>query len=257
MICAPAVTLSSASERFVSSMFFCDHVVDQRMAGQLLIGAVDHVVALGPASDRGEIDVDHHRDEVAAVAVGHRLADVGIELQLVLDVLRREQRAVLELADILGAVDDLQMPGLAVEEAGVAGLHVAVRRHRLLGLGVVLEVADEHAGRLELHLAVVGDADIDVRQRGPDGVGVDLSVRLRGEIEEGFGLAVELLQVHAERAVEREQVRPDRLAGGVGDAHAARGRARSSAGHRPGCCRASRAAGRCSGTGSPLRIFSP
>ena len=174
-----------------------DHVVDQRMAGQLLVGAIDHVVALGPASDRGEIDVDHHRDEVAAVAVGHHLADVGKELQLVLDVLRREQRAVLELADVLGAIDDLQMPGLAVEEAGVAGLHVAVRRHRLPGLGVVLEVADEHAGRLELHLAVVGDAEIDVRQRGPDRVGVDLAVRLRGEIEERFGLAVELLQVHA------------------------------------------------------------
>ena len=197
-----------------------DHVIDQRMPGQLLVRAIDQVVALGPASDRGEIDVDHHRDEVAAVAVGHHFADVGEELQLVLDVFRREQRAVLELADILGAIDDFQMPGFAVEEAGVAGLHVAVRRHRLLGLGVVLEVADEHAGRLELHLAVIGDAEIDVRQRGPDRVGVDLAVGLRGDVEEGFGLAVELLQVQAERTVEREQVGPDRLAGGVGDANA-------------------------------------
>ena len=194
-----------------------DHVIDQRMAGELLVGAVDHVVALGPASDRGEIDVEHHRDEVAAVAVGHRLADVGKELQLVLDVLRREQRAVLELADILGAVDDLEMPGLAVEEPGVAGLDVAVGRHRLPGLGLVLEVADELARRLELHLPRVGDPDVDVGRGRTDGVGIDLAVRLAGHIEERFGLAVELLQVHAERAIEREQVRPDRLAGGVGD----------------------------------------
>ena len=126
----------------------------------------------------------------------------------------------VELADVLGAIDDLQMPGLLVEEAGVAGLHVAVRRHRLLGLGLVLEIADELARRLEQHLAVLGDADVDVRHGGPDGVGIDLPVRLRGDVEESFGLAVELLQVHAERAVEREEIGPDRLARGVGDAHA-------------------------------------
>ena len=73
----------------------------------------------------------HGGDEVVAVAEGHHLLDVGKELQLVLDVFRREQRAVAELADILGAVDDLQVPGLGVEEAGVAGLDVAVRRHGL------------------------------------------------------------------------------------------------------------------------------
>ena len=49
---------------------------------------------------------------IAPVAEADRLLDVGIELQLVLDVLRREQGAVLELADILGAIDDFQMPGL-------------------------------------------------------------------------------------------------------------------------------------------------
>src|SRR5207248_2685870 len=53
-----------------------------------------------------------------------------------------------------------------------------------------------------------------------DGVGIDLSVRLCGEIEEGFGLAVELLQVQADRAIEREQVGPDRFTRGVSDAHA-------------------------------------
>ena len=42
----------------------------------------------------------------------------------------------------------------------------------------------------------------------PDGVGADLAVRLRGDVEEGFGLAVELLQVDAERAVERNSSGP-------------------------------------------------
>ena len=59
-----------------------------------------------------EIDVEHGADEVAPVAEHHRLADVGIELELVLDVFRREQRAVVEPADVLGAVDDLEMAGL-------------------------------------------------------------------------------------------------------------------------------------------------
>jgi hypothetical protein len=42
-----------------------------------------------------------------AVAEGHRLADVGEELELVLEVLGREQGAVGELADVLHPVDDL------------------------------------------------------------------------------------------------------------------------------------------------------
>ena len=129
------------------------HVVDPRMAGKLLIGAVDDVVALRPVADRGEIDVEHGADEIALVAEGDRLADVGIEFQLVLDVFRREQRAVVEAADILGAIDDLQVAALGIEEAGVAGLDVAVGRAHFGGLGVVLEIADEHAGRFELHLA--------------------------------------------------------------------------------------------------------
>ena len=46
---------------------------------------------------------------------------------------------------------------------------------------------------------------------------MDLAVRLRGDVEEGFGLAVELLEVEAERAIEREQIGPDRLARDVED----------------------------------------
>ena len=36
------------------------HLVDLGMAGKLLVGAVDHVVALGPRADRHQVDVEHH-----------------------------------------------------------------------------------------------------------------------------------------------------------------------------------------------------
>ena len=50
-----------------------------------------------------------HADEIALVAERHRLADVGIEFELVLDVFRREQGSILEPADVLGAIDDFQV----------------------------------------------------------------------------------------------------------------------------------------------------
>ena len=190
------------------------------MAGELLIGAVDDVVALRPAAHRGEVDIDHGADEIAAGADRDRLADVGIEFELVLDVFGREQRAVLEPADILGAVDDLQVPGLGVEEAGVAGMHPAVRRAHLGGLFRILVVADEDAGRAEQHFAGLGNLDLDVGRGFAHGLGVDLAVRLRGDIDRGFGLAVELFQIDAERAIEAEDFRADRFAGGIADANA-------------------------------------
>jgi hypothetical protein len=98
------------------------------MRGQFLVGGVGDVVALRPGADRRQVDVDEHADaEVALMPEGHRLLDVREELQLVLDVFRREQRAVGQLADVLGAVDDLQM-AVQVDEAGIARVHPAVRR---------------------------------------------------------------------------------------------------------------------------------
>ena len=59
-----------------------------------------------------------------------------------------------------------------------------------------------------------------LRRGRPDRVGAHRAVGLRGDIEKRLGLAVELFEVEAERAIEREQVRADRLAGGIGDADA-------------------------------------
>ncbi len=75
-------------------------------------------------------------------------------------------------------------------------------------------------GDLNMHFAAVGDLHVDADIGFADRVGVDLAVRLRGNVNRGFGLPVELLQVDAERAIEAKDFRPDRLAGGVGDANA-------------------------------------
>src|SRR5262249_10766885 len=103
-----------------------EHVVNARMGGQLLIGAINDIVALGPVADRGQVYVQHGADEIARVAIDHGFADVGIELELVLDVFGREQRAVVEASDVLGPVDDLEMSGLVIDEPGIPGMHPSV-----------------------------------------------------------------------------------------------------------------------------------
>src|SRR6201981_2096614 len=199
---------------------FSEHVVDPRMRRQLLIGAIDDIVALGPVSDRGEVDVQHGADAVTLVAVDHGFADIGIELEFVLDVFRREQRTIVEAPDILGPIDDLEMTGLGIDEAGIAGVHPSVGSLGLRSLLGVLVVAQEHAGRLEQHFPVLGDLDIDADVRLADRFGINSASRLGGDVDGGFGLPVELLEVDAERAPEPEDFRPDCFPCRIGEADA-------------------------------------
>ena len=107
-----------------------------------------------------------------------------------------------------------------VDESGIPRVHPALRRLGRGGRLRVAVVAHEHPGRAVQHLARVGDLQLDPRGGRADGVGVDLAVGLGGDVDARLGLAVELLQVDAERAVEAEDVRPDRFPCGVGDARA-------------------------------------
>ena len=102
----------------------------------------------------------------------------------------------MELADISGAVDDFQLAA-RLEETRVAGLDITVRRHGLRRLGGIAKIAGKHARRLELHLAIWRDADINARRCGADRVGADCTITLYGYVHESFCLAVKLLQVKA------------------------------------------------------------
>ena len=176
------------------------------MGRQLLVAGIGDVVPLRPVADRDHVDVHEHRDEIAAVAERHRLVDVRKELQLVLDEFGREQRAVVQLPDILGAIDDPEMPAL-IEVARVTGMHPAVDGLGVVGRLRVLEILLEHARAAVEHLARIGDLELDLGDRLADRVGEDLAVGMDGDEHRGLGLAVELLHVDAKRAVEVEDLR--------------------------------------------------
>ena len=71
---------------------------DLGLAGQVGVAAIGQVALLGPVAHRFHVDVDEGADLGAAVTEGDRFLDVGKELELVLDVLGREHRAVVRAA---------------------------------------------------------------------------------------------------------------------------------------------------------------
>ena len=107
------------------------------------------------------------RDRVRApVAVHHGLRDPARLLEVVLEVRRREVLAARRDDDVLLAAGDLEVAVL-VELAEVAGVQPAVldRAERRV---VVLVVALEDVRAPDQDLAVVGDPDLDARQRPAD-----------------------------------------------------------------------------------------
>ena len=147
-----------------------------------------------------------------------RFANMREKLELVFQIFRGEQRAVRELAHILRPVDDLQV-AIGIEKPGIARADPTIGG---LGLGrrlIVLVIGDENAGALEMDFAIVRDLDLDLRRRSADRIRLDLAIRLQGDEHARFRRSVELFQVDADRAVEIEDVRTDRLSRRVGHAH--------------------------------------
>ena len=70
---------------------------------------------------------------------------------------------------------------LRVEKSGVPGPDIAVRRHGLGGPLVILEIADELPGRLELYLAVFREPHLDFWQNRADRIGTNLAIGLGGQ----------------------------------------------------------------------------
>src|SRR5690554_6285645 len=196
-----------------------DYLVKLWQGGQLLIAAVLDGIAFCPVPNSVHIDVDEGGGEGALVAKDHGFLDEGKELQLVLDVLGGKEAAVLQLTYILCPVDDLEVPGRLIEEAGIPRSYKALFSQGLSGVLLVLVVAEELARRLEENLAVVLNPDFHVGHDRPYRLGEDFAVALGGDVEEGFRLPVELFQVEAERAVEGKEVGADGFARRVGHAN--------------------------------------
>src|SRR6185437_9828188 len=143
-----------------------DAVADQRvhlgLCGEIAVARVSESAPLGPVADRSDIDVDERADAVAPVAERDGLTDVREELQLVLDVVRREYRSARELADVLRAIDDPQL-ARGIEHAGVAGMKVAFTVDRLGGrVGPLVVLLQQHRAAQQ-HFAALRDADLDPR----------------------------------------------------------------------------------------------
>ena len=130
------------------------------------------------------------------------------ELELVLDVVRREQRAAAHLADVLGAIDDLELPAV-VDQARISGVKKSFRVDRFHGRVGPLVVFLEQHRTAHQDLAAFGNLDFDARRRLADGVELDPAIGLKADVGAGLGRAVELLQVDPDRTIKAEQIGAD------------------------------------------------
>ena len=192
-----------------------DHLGLLRQVG---VRHVRDAARLAPVAHRFLVDADHGRQRVAPAAQHRDVLDERAELEQVLDV-------VGDVALALGGVHHLRQAPEHHEVAvrfhvtRVARVQPAVLQ-RLARGRLVLEVAAEHAAGADHDLAGVADLHLHARQRPAHGVELDLVGRLHGVVGAALGLAVELAQLEAERAVEDEGVLADGLAAGEGMAQA-------------------------------------
>ena len=110
---------------------------------------------------------------------------------------------------------------VTVEEAGVAGHEVAVGIDRLGGRQAACKNLEQHRP-LDRPESRRCRRSSPPRRRGrhADRIKLDLAIGLQADVGTGFGLAVELLQVDADRAVETKQIGTNGGTGGVGDTDA-------------------------------------
>src|SRR5258706_2106909 len=153
---------------------FADQLAHLGTRSEVDVARVRQVALLGPVADGLGVHVDEGACAVAPVPEGDRLLDVGEELELVLEILGRKQRALGELADVLHAIDDLQVP-VGVHVARIAGVEPALSVLRLGGRLRILVVLLEKSRRADQELALGREAQLDAFHRGPGRVGLDLA----------------------------------------------------------------------------------
>jgi hypothetical protein len=99
--------------------------------------------------------------------VHHGLGDPAALLEVVLDVGRREVLAAGGDDDVLLAARDREI-AVVVDRAEVAGVQPAILDRAEAGIGAVV-VAGEDVRAFDEDLAVLGDLQLDARQRPADG----------------------------------------------------------------------------------------
>src|SRR5882762_8397068 len=72
---------------------FAHQLVDRWLRGEVGVTGIGQVALLGPVGHGLHVEVDEDADFAAPVPEAHRFLDVGKELELVLDIFRREQRS--------------------------------------------------------------------------------------------------------------------------------------------------------------------
>ena len=198
-----------------------DRVHHLRMPREFLVRGIADVVALGPVAHRREVDVDESGAFAALVAKNHSLKDVGEELELVLHIFRRKEAPIGHLAHVLGAVDDAQVARALLDKARIARGDPAFGIFGVCGAFGVLVVFHKNTRRAVEDFAIVRDFQLHAGAGHAHGITAHLAIGLGGDEHRRLGLAVELFEVDAERTVEVENLRPDRLARRIANTHAA------------------------------------
>lgn len=133
---------------------------------------------------------DQRGDERTLVAKHQRLRDEFATLDDILDRARGDVLAAGGDDEILLASDDVQ-EAIVVNAAQVAGLVPAILGKGILGGLAVLMVLREHRSALDLNLPILGDTQLETRERDADGT---LMIRHAKHVERarrgGFGQSV-------------------------------------------------------------------
>ena len=124
-------------------------------------------------------------------------------------------RAVGELADIAGAVDDDEMAA-RIDKTGVAGLQPAFLGQRLVGSSPAACNSPGTPPPERTSTSPVSSMRSSARrQHAPDGIGVDFAIGLHRAQSRQLGSAVDLLQIDPDGAEEAERVGAERRAAGI------------------------------------------
>src|SRR5213076_1722455 len=100
-----------------------DQVVDLRLLGEIRVARIGNLPALRPVPDRGEIDVDQRRHVQPVRADAHGFFDVRRELELVLEILRREEGASARRPTSLARSTILRWPSWSMKPASPECTH--------------------------------------------------------------------------------------------------------------------------------------